>query len=68
MYTGTVGTHLDSDGNSDSLFELGWFKEDKNWIPLVVDGNKGNDGTRYVNSKKGKNHVNVEAIIGVYQQ
>ena len=27
VYTGTVGTHFDSDAHSDSLFELGWFKE-----------------------------------------
>lgn len=51
VYCGVVGTHRDSNANSDSLFELGWFRERSNWIPLVVDGQISNDGTRFVNSK-----------------
>ena len=27
IYTGLVGTHLDVDSKSNSLFELGWFKD-----------------------------------------
>jgi hypothetical protein len=26
IYTGLVGTHMDIDPKSNSLFELGWFK------------------------------------------
>lgn len=50
IYCGLVGTHLDSSSNSDSLFELGWFRREGLWASLVVDGRVGNDGSRFVNS------------------
>ena len=66
VYTGLVGTHRDSNPKSDSLFELGWCLNGSEWIPIVVDGNFNNDGTRFVNSKSSK-EANVWAIIGVYR-
>ena len=69
IYTGQVGTHIDSDSRSNSLFELGWFKRKSAWVPLVVDGNFSNDGTRFVNGKKfsEQKETNMKAIIGVYR-
>ena len=67
VYCGVVGTHRDSNAHSDSLFELGWFREGPNWAPLVVDGYSSNDGTRFVNSKPNEKN-NMWAIIGVYRE
>jgi hypothetical protein len=67
IYTGFVGTHMDVDPKSDSLFELGWFKRNEIWTPLVVDGNFSNDGTRFVNSQP-ISKINLKAILGVYRE
>jgi hypothetical protein len=67
VYTGRVGTQIDTDHDSNSLFDLGWGKRDGKAFTLVVDGNYNNDGSRYVNAAD-KTKINMQAFIGIHKE